>query len=264
MHHFTLTSDFGSQNYALASVKGKIYQTFPDAHITSISNHVAPFNLQQAAYLFKQAYRHFPLNTFHFVLNDLYADEKHQLLYAYENQQHIFCADNGFMTLLFDDQPAQLYLLSDRMAQYNHISVADTFLTHAACILNNVPGNYKPADVNSLVIKHPANASVENNSIEAQVLHIDHFGNVVLNVTRQQFEEVRKGRSFRIYFMRDEEITTLSQDYSSVSHGQKLCFFNTANYLEIAVNKGNAAELFGFQIRHERNLFYNNIKIFFE
>lgn len=264
MHHFTITSDFGSQNYALAGVKGKIYQTYPDARITDISNHISPYNLQQAAYLFKQAYRHFPANTFHFVFNDLYAHEKHQLLYAYENQQHVFCVDNGFMTLLFDDQPVQLYLITDRMAQYNHISVVEAFMTNASCIINNIPGNFAVADVNSLIIKHPANASVEANSIEAQVLHIDHFGNVVLNVSRSQFEEARKGRTFKIYFMRDEEISVLSQDYSSVPVGHKLCFFNTANYLEIAINKGNAAELFGFQVRHERNLFYNNIKIFFE
>lgn len=264
MIHFTLTSDFGSQNFAIASVKGKIYQAVPDCRITSISNHITPFNLQQAAYVFKQSYRHFPPGTFHLIYNDLYAKAQHRLLYAYENQQHIFCADNGFMTLLFDDSPVQLYTLLEQFVSYNYLTVTDAFLSTISNIIHNQSAQLANIDVSTLEIKHAANATLENNALEAQVLHIDHFGNVVVNVTRQQFEESRNGRKFKILFMRNEEINQLSNEYSDVPIGHKLCFFNTANYLEIAINKGNAASLFGFQVKNERNIFYQNIKIFFE
>jgi S-adenosylmethionine hydrolase len=264
MLNFTLTSDFGSQNYALASIKGKTLSAFPECNLIDISNSISPYNLQQAVYIFKQAYTHFPPHTFHFVFNDLYADSKHQLLYAFENQQHIFCADNGFMTLLFDDKPVQLFKLTERIPVYNYLTVADAFLSHVASIIHNNPIGIENIDVNDLMIKHPAYAFYNQNTLEAQVLHIDTYGNVVLNVTRSQFEEVRNGRKFKILFMRDEEIHELSQNYNDVPEGHKLCFFNTADYLEISVNKGNASSLFGFQVKNERNLFYNNIKLFFE
>ena len=35
------------------------------------------------------------------------------------------------------------------------------------------------------------------------------------------------------------------------------------NYLEIAINRGNAASLFGFSLHNEKSLFYNHVKIFF-
>jgi S-adenosylmethionine hydrolase len=264
MLSITLTSDFGSQNYALASVKGKILSAFPESTITDISNTITPFNLQQAVYIFKQAYRYFPSGSFHFIFNDLYADSKRQLLYAFENQQHIFCADNGFLTLLFDDKPIKLYRLTERILDYNYLSVADAFIGHVASILHHNPIGIDLIDVNSVVIKHPAYASQKEHTLEAQVLHIDTFGNVVLNVTKSQFEEARAGRKFKILFMRDEEINQLSEHYNDVPEGNKLCLFNTAGYLEIAIHKGNAASLFGFQIKNERNLFYNNIKLFFE
>jgi S-adenosylmethionine hydrolase len=60
-----------------------------------------------------------------------------------------------------------------------------------------------------------------------------------------------------------------------VPEGEKLALFNSATYLEIAVNKGNAAGLFGLQGYSEvqqqnksqynsNRLFYQTVKVFFE
>ena len=83
------------------------------------------------------------------------------------------------------------------------------------------------------------------------------------------FETNRKGRNFSIIFKRDEVINKISNTYSDVSEGEKLAFFNSAGYLEIAINKGNAAGLFGLQGFSENQqlssrLVYQSVKIFFE
>jgi S-adenosylmethionine hydrolase len=260
----TLTSDLGIQNHALASVKGKILNALPDANIVDISHTLSSFNLQQTVYVFKQAYRHFSLNTFHFILTDLYAYPSKQLLYAFENGQHIFCADNGLITMLFDDKPMQLYKMTDRVYPYNFLTVSDLFISTAASIIHDNKSGLELVSVDQIVVKQPTYPFYNNNMLEAQVIYIDHFGNVVLNVTQQQFEEARQGRNFKILFMRDEEITQLSENYNDVQESEKLCLFNSANYLEIAINKGNAARLFGFQESNDRSLFYNTIKLFFE
>ncbi len=260
----TLTSDFGMQNHALASVKGRVFTSFQDVTIVDISHTIAAFNLQQTVYVFKQSYRHFPQGTFHFIFTDLYAHPARQLLYAYENGQHIFCADNGFMTMLFDDKPAQIYKLIYKVNPYNFLTVADLFISVTASLLHEQLDGMEIIAANQIVVKQPIYAFYTNNMLEAQVIYIDHFGNVVLNVTQKQFEDVRQGRKFKILFMRDEEITEMSAHYNDVHEGEKLCLFNVADYLEIAVNKGNAARLFGFQESNDRNLFYNTIKLFFE
>jgi S-adenosyl-L-methionine hydrolase (adenosine-forming) len=260
----TLTTDFGIQNHALASVKGRILTALSDTQIIDISHTISGFNLQQAVYIFKQSYRHFPEGSFHFVLNDLYAHPAKQLLYAFENGQHIFCADNGFMTMLFDDKPMQLYKITDRIVNYNFLNIADLYISTTASILHNIHVGLENIAVNQIVVKQQAKAFYSNNMLEAQVIYIDQFGNVVLNVTHKQFEEARQGRNFKILFMRDEEITTMSEHYNDVQEGEKLCMFNTADHLEIAINRGNAARLFGFQESNDRSLFYNTIKLFFE
>ncbi len=42
-------------------------------------------------------------------------------------------------------------------------------------------------------------------------------------------------------------INVISETYANVKEGEKLALFNSAGYLEIAINKGNAAGLFGLQ-----------------
>ena len=260
----TITADVGHQSYLWAGVKGRVLSSLADCRIEEITASLPPFNLTQAVYLFKQSFRHFPPETFHFVLTDLYAHNSRYLLYAFEYGHHIFCADNGFMTMLFDDKPIQLYRIDEIVQPYNLFTVTDAFIATVTSLLQRNPVGLINIPVTDIMVKHPAYASYRNNVLEAQVIFIDPFGNVVLNVTQQQFEEARQGRNFRIIFMRDEEINRISRHYNDVAEGEKLCLFNTAGYLELAVNRGHAASLFGFKQNNDRSLFYNTIKLFFE
>lgn len=264
MHVFTLTSDFGNQNFMLAGVKGKLLSSFADIQIVDICHEIMPFNIQYAATVFKHSYMHFPKGSFHFVMCNIYDHPQNKMLYAYENGQHIFCTDNGFLTMLFEDQPFQMFKLEDSFNDFSFNHIIESYITCSSLLMHGNQSGLSTIDVKDIVVKRPHYASYANNIIDAQVLMIDHFGNVTLNITKPFFEEVRQGRAFKIIFMRNEEITNLSNYYSDVNEGEVCCLFNASNYLEIAVNKGNAAQLFGFSQHKAKQHFYNNIKIFFE
>lgn len=265
MHQgLTLTSDFGLRNTALAVVKAKIFHAMPDIQVFDISHHIEPFNTQQAVYLFEQAFRQFPMNTAHFIFNSLYENPNKQLLYVYENQQHIFCPDNGFITMLFHDKPLQLFRLQDEARLFNYVEVSEQYVHALDMILQGSKHALAPISIQDILVKRPNQATYADNMIDAQVLFVDHFGNVVLNVKEDFFRESCGNRGFRISFLKDEEITKLSTHYFEAEPGDVMAWFNTAGYLEIAVHMGSAAELFGFQAARERSLFYNHVKIFFE
>ena len=69
-------------------------------------------------------------------------------------------------------------------------------------------------------------------------------------------------------------VDRISETYADVPAGEKLVLFNSADYMELAINKGNAAGLFGLQGFNEKNqqlssimqsrLYYQTIKVFFE
>ena len=126
----------------------------------------------------------------------------------------------------------------------------------------------------SIHVKNPLRPLLGNDWIEGQIIFTDNFENVIVNIHRDEFEEQRKGRSFKIVFKRDEVIDRISDTYADVNEGEKLAMFNSAGYLEIAINKGNAAGLLGLQGFSERQLqqsqylnsrlFYQTVKVFFE
>ena len=122
----------------------------------------------------------------------------------------------------------------------------------------------------SIVEKNHLQPMLSDNWIEGQIIFIDNFENIIVNITREQFEQQRKSRNFRIVFKRDEVIDRISETYADVPEGEKLALFNAAGYLEIAINKGNAAGLFGLQGFSEQSqnlqnrLFYQTARILFE
>ena len=84
--------------------------------------------------------------------------------------------------------------------------------------------------------------------IRGTVIHVDNFENVVVNIRREVFESAVHGRPFSLYFKRNDPITQLSGNYCDVAEGEQLCLFNMAGYLEISVNMGRAATLFGLKV----------------
>ncbi|HMN32772.1 MAG TPA: SAM-dependent chlorinase/fluorinase [Chitinophagaceae bacterium] len=264
MYPITLTSDFGLKSHYAASVKGVVLSQLGQVNIIDISHQVPAFNLHKASYVFKNAYLNFPKNSFHFIFNDLHTTKSKKILYVYENSHHILCPDNGFLTLLFGEKPIRIYSLIDEIEPFNYIQVATQYCQVANAIINGVNPYLEAVSIDKLHVRKPSYPYEENGVVETQIIHIDTFGNVILNITKQQFEEYRKGRKFKILFMRDDEISKLQNHYNDVPVNEVLCLFNSNNYLEIAINRGNAANAFGFEDADDRSLFYTKIKIFFE
>jgi len=265
----TLTSDFGQQDYLAGAVKGQLLQINPDFIIADISHQLVPFNYPQAAYICRNAIRNFPAYTYHIILVNFFEQKPEQLLFAYHHEQYIICADNGLLTMILEGKPEMVIGLPlDKNSIKNTlyctriIGTAINDLVNGKSLLQIGQPDIVFAEKNHL------RPLLGDNWIEGQIIFIDNFENVVVNITRDEFEEQRKGRSFRIVFKRDEMIDKISETYADVQEGEKLALFNSAGYLEIAINKGNAAGLFGLQDFTERSmqnrLFYQTVKVYFE
>ena len=63
----TLISDWGRNDYYTAAVKGMIYKHHPDANIVDITHDINPFDVDQAAYVIRNAYKSFPDKTVHII-----------------------------------------------------------------------------------------------------------------------------------------------------------------------------------------------------
>jgi hypothetical protein len=106
---------------------------------------------------------------------------------------------------------------------------------------------------------------VADNWVDCQILHISHYGNVVLNIQEAYFEELRAGRKFRIDLRGGVGfINVLSKHLGHVGEGDIIARFNRVGYLELAMNLDNIANMLGLNLYTEKQQFYSSIKIFFE
>jgi hypothetical protein len=271
----TLTSDIGSQDFLVGAIKGQLLSTNPTFNIVDISHNLSPFNYPQAAYVCRNAIKNFPEGTFHLALVNLFDQRPEHLLLAKYNNQYVGCADNGLITMILEEVPQQIVALSlNKSEQKNTLYCASVFAKAFDQILaGETFENIGDPNV-SIEVKNPLRPLLGNNWIEGQIIFIDNFENVIINITKEEFEEQRRGRSFKIVFKRDEIIDKISETYADVMESEKLALFNSAGYLEIAINKGNAAGLFGLQGYTEslntqsqylqNRLLYQTIKIYFE
>jgi len=265
----TLTSDFGIADPMVGAVKGEILKINEGFHIIDITHDIAPFNFMQAAYLCKPLFRSYPPETFHLVLVNLFDSPINHLLLVKHQDQYIGIPDNGLITMILDGNPDEVVSLP---VESKNLSIGILIQKWMAAF-QSVSGGQNLSKIGqpieALVQKRPMKALISAQYIEGKILMIDRFNNVVVNITIHEFEEARKGRKFKIVLLRDAFIEEISSIYSDVQDGEKLARFNEAGYLEIAINKGFAAPLFGLgeygqSSTQQKRQYYQTIKIFFE
>ena len=271
----TLTSDIGRQDFLTGAVKGQLLQINAGFKIIDISHELSPFNYPQAAYVCRNAIKNFPPGTFHIVMVNLFDKRPDHLLFIEHNAQYIGCADNGLITMILEEVPQKIVALPlGASERKNTLYCSRVFAKAYQQILDGkVFEDIGNTEV-SIEVKNPLRPLLGEKFIEGQIIFIDNFENVIINITKEEFEEQRRGRSFKIVFKRDEIIEKISETYADVSESEKLALFNSADYLEIAINKGNAAGLFGLegytekanvQTQYVQNrLLYQTVKIYFD
>lgn len=272
----TLSSDIGQHDFLTGAVKGQLLQAGDIFSLVDISHQISPFNYPQAAYVCRNAIKNFPAGTCHLILVNLFDEKPEHMLLAEHNGQYIGCGDNGLLTMILEEIPQKVVALAlDKNQRKNTLYCTNVFAKAFNDIVAGKSLDQIGDSTVSIQVKNPLRPMLGANWMEGQIIFIDNFENVIVNITREDFEEQRKGRSFKIVFKRDEVIEKICDTYADAQEGEKLALFNSADYLEIAINKGNAAGLFGLQGFSEKQnkpqhqyinnrLFYQTVKVYFE
>ncbi len=260
----TLLSDYGYQDNFVAVAKGILLRRLPQATLIDLNHGIEPFHLLQCSYQLRGAYARFPEQTIHLSLFNIFGKVPAGLLVAEIESQYVISADNGLLPMAFNDMSMTVYRYRETAQHYEEwldkaaqlISLLGTGKMDAEYLEPAEPGTHPV--LQGVIVK-------DDRTIECKVIHIDRYENVVINITRQQFEAYRKGRRFRISFVRDS-IDRISEHYADVPEGEKLCLFNSSGFMELAINGGKASSLLGLRLMQqvdERLFIYQNIKIEF-
>ena len=275
MSIITLTTDYGNKDYSVSELKAKIYNEITDVRIVDISHNISPFNLTEAAYIIKSAYRHFPKGSIHIIgiESDLTPENAHIAMKFDDN--YFIGADNGIFSMIIGDFKADSIVEINIHKNYNNtITANDVFVKIATHISRDgkleVIGK-KIDSIKEIKDIKPV-VSSDNNQIIGSVIYIDNYGNVVTNITQNIFDKIAKSRPFTIY-ARNVKFDKIFNNYSDAidysipkdkreEDGKKIALFNNLGYLELSIYKsnpstvGSASTLFGLGYRDQISIHF--------
>jgi S-adenosylmethionine hydrolase len=239
----SLTSDFGTTDYYAGELKGRILQHLPTAQVIDISHDVAPFDIVQGAMYLSNTYNKFPRGTIHVAaVQNFYTT--HNELIAFEREGYFFIGpNNGIFSLIWNDVLVQSIHVVSPITEKTQ-TLPESIAHAAAYLAHGLPLNEIGPIVGQFNKKMSIQPVVTNNQIRATIIHIDRFDNAIVNLHKDAFNILSNGRNFKIYFKHDDPIYHICQHYAEVPVGDALALWNTAGYLEIAVNMGKASTLY--------------------
>ncbi len=270
----TLTSDLGQDDYLVGAIKGQLLTIDDSFVISDISHTQSAGNYPLAAYVCSNAFKYYPSNTFHVILVNLFENNNAEVLLAYHNGHYLACANNGLLTMITAEPPTKVVAVPVDLSKGIHtLTITATIAKAFKRVLQGESLEEIGTSSFTLNEKYPLRSAIGSDWMEGQIINIDRFQNVVINITKEEFDKHRQGRNFKIWFSRSESINVISNNYASVGAGELLAWFNSAGYLELAINKGKLAALFGLQgyADGSRNpdiartqWLYTSVKILFE
>ena len=264
----TLTTDFGLKDHFVGVLKGSIYSELPDAKIVDISHNIAPFNIQECAYILKNSYNSFPKGSIHIVGVDSEATQENQHIVVYVDGHYFISANTGVIGLITSEiRPEKTVEIKIPDPLHGSFPVLSVFVQVACHIARGGTLEVVGKTFNELkdLREFLPRLVDEGNKIVGSVIYIDNYGNVVTNIQKHLFEAYRKGREFEL-LVRNHKIKKIHKAYSDIidysverskrkGDGDLLALFNSSEYLELAIYKSNlktvggAATLLGLDYR---------------
>lgn len=248
MSIITLTTDFGIKDHFVAVTKGKILSQIPNSQIIDVSHSIDFYNVTNASYVINGICDVFPKNTLHIVCVDAELYEVESFVLLHWNEQYFMAPNNGILGVLVEQYPADLIV---ELTVNETIKCSmDLFIQTAAKIVNGVAlqelGNVIE-DCEKLVDVKPI-VSNDKNIIRGAIVYEDHYGNAVLNVSKQLFNEVGEDRNFRVSIGSRYKINRINNFYSDFIlesktlkdyEGDALLIFNELDFLQLSLYKSN-------------------------
>jgi hypothetical protein len=265
----TLTTDFGTADGYVGTMKGVIYSIVSRARLVDISHEIVPQDVRQAAYVLYTAYPFFPSPTVHLVVVDPGVGSARRPIAVRTSGGTFVGPDNGvFSYVMVREHVDAVVELRDpnyRLPQVSHtFHGRDIFAPAAAHLVAGVPIAALGPSVPDPIMFPSPRLEVAPASITGEVLHADHFGNVITSIGLLAWrgDELSFEPAFGcgegeggVCFEAAEagvvagglEISGVCRTYAQVEPGETLALVGSEGHLEIAVREGSAAQRAGLR-----------------
>jgi S-adenosyl-L-methionine hydrolase (adenosine-forming) len=245
----TLTTDFGTNDYLVGAMKGVILNINPAARIVDINHHVAPFDILDGALAIASAYKYFPPRTIHLVIVDPGVGTERRPLLVSGEKQYFVAPDNGVLSMIFERESCVVRHVTAEHYFLNPISPTfhgrDVFAPTAAWLAKAWQTEAFGEEITDFVRFSMPKAKPAGQAIKGVVLRVDAFGNLMTNLTTEDVPAAMVASGDIKLAVNGKEVRKIARTFGDGIPGEPIAVFGSAGYLEIAVNRGNAARALG-------------------
>lgn len=240
----TLTTDFGTSSPFVAAMKGVILGINPAARMVDLSHDIPPYDLRHVSFFLAEALPYFPPGTLHVIVVDPEVGTARDVLFVAVCGQRLLVPDNGCWTLLAEGHAQPLRVIRLTESRFWRPVVSPTF--HGRDILAPVAAylslGLNPADLGPVVtqwreISWPAPSRIPG-GINGEVIFVDHFGNLITNVSTAALAPCPA--SVRVSIAGGVPVRRV-RTYADGARGELVALISSSGLLEVAEVQGNAA-----------------------
>lgn len=253
----TITTDFGTEDAYVPAMKGTMLGIAPDARLVDITHAISPQDVMESAFVLKTAQPYFPSGAIHLVVVDPGVGTERRPV-ALRHDDHWFVGpDNGVFPLVLDGEDPDAAVELDNPDAWRTPSPSNTF--HGRDIFAPAAAHLAAgrsledlgSSIDHLEPLRWAQPITDAQTIQGWVVHVDHFGNCVTNIRWNTVRDaldlgdpsasVASLPSLKAY-VGSTTLESVQRTYGDVPEEDPLLLFGSTDFLEVAVNGGNAAE----------------------
>src|SRR6266487_4122580 len=237
MATITLLSDFGLTDPYVAEMKGVILSNNPDLKIVDVSHGIERHNIAMGSFILETALPYFPQGSIHVAVVDPGVGPDNGLLVRAAERL-------GFKAA---------YQIDSRRFKGEKVSATfhgrDVFARMAANLADGLRPDTVGAVVKELVRLDIPSVGVSDEGMTCTILHVDSFGNVILNLGEQEFLRLglHDDRRLEVKTMHGRSSASMARTYWEIRRDGLGIILGSQGYVELAMRESSAAARLGLK-----------------
>jgi S-adenosyl-L-methionine hydrolase (adenosine-forming) len=246
----TLTTDYGTNDHLVGTLKGVILKINPDVTIVDISHDVTPYDLLDGALTIGSSYSYFPPRTIHVVVVDPGVGTERRPLLVTGDTQYFVAPDNGVLSLVYEREENILV----RHANVEHYYLQpvsktfhgrDVFAPIAAWLAKGAQASAMGEEITEykkFAMPKPKSADGVSKGV---VLRVDSFGNLITNFRPEDLPAAATETGAVQFTVGNHSINNLVDTFAKGVSGEPFAYIGSNGFIEIGINRGNASKSLG-------------------
>ncbi|HEX5661693.1 MAG TPA: SAM-dependent chlorinase/fluorinase [Polyangiales bacterium] len=241
----TLTTDFGTRDAYVAELKGVLYSEGPPGvAVVDLSHELAPFDVHAAALFVRAALPRFPQGAVHLCVVDPGVGSARRALIVERADMLLVGPDNGLFSYLYDGSE-KVYTIERPRPASSTFHGRDVFAPVAARLAAGAAAGSFGARVDGYERLSLPMVDISGDTLHGRVIQIDHYGNLITNITRQTLTSFAGAAPLRIAIA-DRVIDGVVDHYAQAEG--LLALIGSSGWLEVAAREASAAQLLDVKI----------------